>query len=47
MIGGDHGLGAVGAHLFVAAVVEQDYVAAANLFATLCSIAAAGGAFQS
>ena len=31
-IGGDHGLGAVGAELLVASVVEEDYVAAANLF---------------
>ncbi len=31
MIGGDHCLGAVGAHLLVTAIVEKDYVAAANL----------------
>src|SRR5580693_6323856 len=31
-IRGDHGLGAVRAHLFVSAVVQQDHVAAANLF---------------
>lgn len=29
-IGGDHGLGTVGTHIFVAAIVEKDYVAAAN-----------------
>ena len=47
MIGGDHGLRAVRAYLLVAAIVQQDHVAAANLFATLCSITSAGGAFQS
>ena len=30
MVGGDYGLGAVGAHLLVTAIVEKDYVAAAN-----------------
>jgi len=35
VIGGDHCLGAVGSHLFVAAVVKQDYVAAVNLFCYL------------
>ena len=38
MIGGDDCLGAVGAHLFVAAVVEKDYVTAANLLATFAQL---------
>src|SRR6202034_3865032 len=35
VIGGDHGLGAVCAHLLVAAVVKQDHAAAAHLIGDL------------
>src|SRR5580693_472500 len=35
MIGGDYRLGTVGAHLLMTPIMEQDHVAAANLFCHL------------
>src|SRR5580658_5606636 len=35
VIGGDHRLGAVRAHLIMPAIVQKDYVAASNLFCDL------------
>ncbi len=35
MISGDHRLGAVGAHLLMPAIVQQDHITAANLFRDL------------
>ena len=35
MIGGDYRLGTVGAHLLMTSIMEQDHVAAANLFCHL------------